>query len=167
MSETQTRFSNIMQRLGLIASFTAGLLAPWCYRVVISNLSTSERQEIALRVSPDKMDDAIVLAQPPSFISHTASYEVEIEQHATKSIETTPVLSATHAADLNLRWVAPHLLEIDYGQASVNGFTDHWAPCPGCPPTVEIHLEPSPNRFSYSLASYRSTSAASRPNHSK
>ena len=95
---------------------------------------------IARRVSPDETQDAVLIEVRNRYMSYDLSYEVQIWKHAMPNGVTPPVFTAGHAAGLNLRRIAPDLLEIEYRHALIDQFTDHWSPCRDCGQRVEIHL---------------------------
>jgi hypothetical protein len=140
MIDQSSRLSRIRQRLGLITVFAIGLLAPWLYQAGTSYLGPREHHEITRLVSPDKVDDAVIVAWPAGILSNGVVYEVRIGRHSFDGALMPVVLTAAHASGLSLRWSGPHLLEVEYARAAINQFTDHWAPCAECSPTVEIRL---------------------------
>jgi hypothetical protein len=140
MTDQLSKFSWIRQRLGLAAMFAIGLFAPWLYKAATLCLESREHHEITRQVSPDKVHDAVILAWPAGILSAGVVYEVRIGRHSFDSALMPPVLTAAHSSGLGLRWNGPHLLEVEYARAAIDQFTDHWAPCAKCLPTVEIRL---------------------------
>jgi hypothetical protein len=141
------------RRLGLIAAFAAGLLAPLLF-VLTPRFVLPSSHQIVRRVSPDEMEDALLI-ESAALMSPRASYEVRIGKHASPDGVAPAVLTARNAAGLQVRWASPHLLDISYRYAQIDQFTDHWAPCRKCGDTIEIRLLPSPDSFSYQLEKFR------------
>lgn len=82
------------------------------------------REETARVTSPDGVVDAILIRINPGAFSGYL-YHVHIVPKGAQS-SGAPVLNGKHFVQEKLRWIEPHLLEVQYAKARVFHFGNLW-----------------------------------------
>jgi hypothetical protein len=130
--------------------FIAGLCSPLASEIIPDSASQPIHREMTRSASPARLRDAVLLETRSGIFTRRYSYEVYIVGHGMRTAGEKPVLSATSAENIAVRWRDVNFLEISYRKARIEQFTNYWPDPPDRNPrTVEIGLAPLSGGFSY------------------
>lgn len=142
--------AGVMRRAVFALVFAAGMCSPLASEIIPGWASQPIHREVIRSVSPAARRDAVLLETRSGILTKRYSYEVYIVGHGMRTAGERPVLSATSAENIAVRWRDANFLEITYRKARIEQFTNYWPyPLDRNPRAVEIRLAPLSGGFSY------------------
>jgi hypothetical protein len=111
--------------LGLMCLVVFWVVAPYAL-FIVSVSGRSSVKELLRIPSQDKVVEAVLLEDRPSFSIEPISLRVFIILAGEGSIDATPVLEGTGLKDLKITWFGPRVLQLSYSSGCVDSFRNRW-----------------------------------------